>query len=410
MKPRVSIIKTKAQAWGIPVLRVLGSRVHLEVIFNGLRTESDEPGFSCIHTEDLNSLNAGFQSNGRVSSVRDTSEGRQLLGHLREFRPAIVVSDEMGLSTLQAQLYCRLTGAQLVIWSDSTAHSEGWVSRRRKSIRRHFVRAASRFWTSGQDSQLLLESYGAPPDRIDPGITAGNVQGLISEVDDNYLRHRNGLRRSLGVDGTTFCFAGELSAHHGIYEYLEALRCLKSVSTRPFSAVFAGDGSERGAMQEWSHSTGVPLIITEPRDRMGLAALLAAADVFVFPTLGDNWAAATLSAACAGLPQIFSKFNGATRDLIAIGAPGIVVNPYDVNSLTGALVNYVTACPERVDHGTRKKIARVFSPEACADRMCASIESGLKIPAGSISEGEEVSVLKPEQAVGPAVKGFGARA
>ncbi len=406
MKPRVSILKTKTPAWGIPVLRVLGSRVHLQVIFNGLSTRSDELGFNCIHTEDLNTSNVRFQTSGRAASARDTSEGRKLLGHLREFRPAIVVSDEMGLSTLQAQLYCRVTGAQLVIWSDSTAHSEGWVSRRRKSVRRHFVRAAARFWTPGQDSQLLLESYGAPPDRIDPGITAGNVEGLMSEVDDKYLRHRNGLRRSLGVEGTTFCFAGELSAHQGIHEYLEALRCLKSVSTRPFSAVFAGDGSERGAMREWSQSTGVPLIITEPRDRMDLAPLLAAADVFVFPTLGDNWAAATLSAACAGLPQIFSKFNGATRDLIAAGAPGIVVNPYDVNSLMGALVSYVTACPERVARTTRKNIARVFSPEACADRMCASIECGLKIGAGSISEGEEASLLKP---VRPAVKGFGAR-
>ncbi len=410
MKPRVSILKTKAPAWEIPVLRILGSRIHLQVIFNGPRTESDLAGFNYIHPEDLTTSKVPHPTSGRTPGARDTSEGRKLLADLREFRPAIVVSDEMGLSTLQAQLYCRLTGAQLVIWSDSTAHSEGWVSRRRKSVRRHFVRAAARFWTSGQDSQFLLESYGAPSDRIDSGMAAGNVADLMWEVDEHYLQHRDGLRRSLGVEGTTFFFAGELSANKGVHEYLEALRCLKSVSTRPFSAVFAGHGSERGAMQEWSQSTGVPVIITEPSDRMDLAALLAAADVFVFPTLGDNWAAVTLSAACAGLPQIFSKFNGATHDLIANGASGIVVNPYDVNSLTGALLNYVTACPERVDRATRKNIARVFSPEACADRMCASIECGLKIPAGSISEGEELSILQPEQAVGVAVKGFGARA
>jgi glycosyltransferase involved in cell wall biosynthesis len=239
-------------------------------------------------------------------------------------------------------------------------------------------------------------------------MTASNVDGLMSEVDDNYRRHRESLRRSLGLNGTAFCFVGELGAHQGIYEYLEALRCLKSTCMLPFSAMFAGDGSERRAMQEWSRSTGVPLIITEPPERFDSAALLAASDVFVFPTLGENWAAVTLSAACAGLPQIFSKFNGATRDLIAAGAPGTMVNPNDVHSLTSALANYVTECPARVDRTTRRNIARMFSPTACVDRMCASIERGLEIPSGSISEQNEVPLDDARTTIRQVVKQFGA--
>jgi glycosyltransferase involved in cell wall biosynthesis len=411
MSPRVSILTNIPSPCRLPVFRELASRVDLQVIFDA-RTEpnrawagGDDLGFRHVYA---NGAAIPYRRNGAGASVRTKGYMQlrhNILGHLREFRPEIVISGEMGVRTLQAELYCRLTGAPLVIWSEGTVHSQGWISANKRSIRRHFVRGATRFWTNGGESSALLAGYGAQKERIDAGITAVETHLFVSEVDDRYRRDREALRRSLGLQGTTFCFVGELISRKGIYEYLEALRCLKSISPRPFSALFVGDGPELGAMEAWSRSNGIPLILTGYRQREELPDFYAAADVFVLPTLEDNWAIATLEAAFAGLPQIFSKFNGATSDLMAAGAPGTLVNPHDISSLTGALENYALVRPERAPSATRNAIARMYHPEACAVRMCASIERGLNLPAGSVSGKEEVPLVAAVESV-PAGKAY----
>jgi glycosyltransferase involved in cell wall biosynthesis len=391
MNPRVSILTNIPAPYRLPVFRELASRVDLQVIFDA----RSEPNRSWNVGEDLGFRHV-YASGAAVSYQRNstnTGVGAErylqlrynILSHLRDFRPEIVISGEMGVRSLQAEIYCRLSRTPLVVWSEGTRHSEGWVSWWKRSVRRHLVRSAARFWTNGGESSALLETYGARNEHIDPGMMAVRPDLFMSDVDEQYRLNRETLRRSLGLHGTTFCFVGEFIPRKGIREYLEALRCLKSVSSRAFSALFVGDGPEREAMEQWGRTNAVPLIITGFRQQPELPGFYAAADVFVLPTLEDNWALVTLEAAFAGLPQIFSELNGATSDLRALGAPGIAVNPHDISSLTGALENYVNMRPERAAHATRQAIARIYGPQACAQRMCASIERGLNLSAGSIS-------------------------
>ena len=77
---------------------------------------------------------------------------------------------------------------------------------------------------------------------------------------------------------------------------------------------------------------------------------------------------------------------------MAAGTPGVIVNPYDISSLTAALENYAVSKPERATHAIRNRICRIYSPEACAVRMCASIERALKLERGSLSGSAEIPV------------------
>ena len=302
----------------------------------------------------------------------------------------------MGLRTIQADFYSRMARIPLVVWSEGTIHTEGWVSAGKRAVRRHLVRAARRFWTNGRDSTALLESYGATPDRIDAGMMAVELELFGTEVDRALWEDREELRRSLGLKGTTFCFVGEFITRKGIHEYLEALRSLASSCPRPFSALFVGDGPERSRIEQWARQYNLPLKITGYMQREELPGLYAAADVFVLPTLDDNWALVTLEAAFAGLPQIFSKFNGAATDLVAAGAPGTVVNPSDISNLTFALGSYATSTLERTSSQVRDTIAGFYSPVACANRMSASIERGLALPAGSLSGNKSFDFEAPD--------------
>jgi glycosyltransferase involved in cell wall biosynthesis len=395
----VSILTNIPTPHRLALFRELARRLEIQVIFDapsaphgGLNVNTADSGFRHVYASSV-ALH-GNASSAYTSARKDgyLQVSYNALRHLRSFRPGIVVSTETGARSLQAELYCRLAGIPLVIWNEGTAHSEGWVSGNKRRLRRHFIRSAVRFWTAGQESTRLLESYGAPRERIDPGITAADTNLFVQKVDDRYRHGREVIRRSLGLEGTAFCFIGELTARKGIHEFLEAIRCLNSVSTRPFSVLFGGDGPERNGMEKWSRSNRIPLVITGFRPQTELPELYAAADIFVMPTLEDNWAQASLEAALAGLPQIFSRFNGATTDLIAAGAQGVVVNPYDISSLTAALENYTISTPDRASHAVRNRLGRIYSPEACAGRICASIERAVGLKAGSLAGGAEVPI------------------
>jgi glycosyltransferase involved in cell wall biosynthesis len=404
MKPKVSVLTNIPAPYRLPVFSELASLVDLQVIFDA-RSEpnrpwqvSDDLGFRHVYANGKALTYTRNRTDNGVTGERYLQLRYNLLRHLRDFRPDVVVSSEMGLRTLQAEIYCRMARIPMIIWNEGTIHTEGWVSSGKRVVRRHLTRAARRFWTNGKESTALLESYGAAPDRIDPGMMAVETGLFGTEVNRALWQDRDEVRRSLQLEGTTFCFVGEFIRRKGIHEYLESLRCLRSAFHGPFSALFVGDGPERQQIEEWGRQHNIPLKITGYKKRHELPPLYAAADVFVLPTLDDNWALVTLEAAFAGLPQVFSKFNGATADLVEAGAPGTVVNPFDVTNLTSALENYAISRPERTSNQIREKLSRIYSPWACANRMRASIERGLELPStGSIElQFSEVSEAKAE--------------
>src|SRR4051794_2500614 len=115
MSPRVSILTNIPTPCRLPVFRELASRVDLQVIFDA-RTEPNRPwtggddlGFRHVYA---NGAAVPYRRDGDgtgVGAKRYMQLRHNILVHLREFRPEIVISGEMGVRTLQAELYCRLT-------------------------------------------------------------------------------------------------------------------------------------------------------------------------------------------------------------------------------------------------------------------------------------------------------------
>src|ERR1700741_2935143 len=103
MKPKVSILTNIPAPYRLPVFRELASLVDLQVIFDA-RSEpnrhwqvSEDLGFRHVYA---NGKALTYIRNGAASGVtaeRYMQIRYNLLRHLRDFRPDIVVSSEMGL-------------------------------------------------------------------------------------------------------------------------------------------------------------------------------------------------------------------------------------------------------------------------------------------------------------------------
>ncbi len=284
-----------------------------------------------------------------------------LLLALRRFRPEVIVSAELGVRTLQASLYASIYRVPLIIWWEGTPHTEGWVKPYRKLLRRLLIRRAQRFWSNGGESSQLLQSYGADPSCIDNGMIGTNTHWLEAEAD-MATKTRDQTRCELGLSGVVFLYAGQFVKRKGIIEYLKALEVLRSNTTADFSALFVGEGPEQTVIEDWTRSHSDVRVSTlgfQQPDH--LPRIYAACDVFILPTLDDNWSLAALEAAVAGLPQVLSIYNGASTDLLGYDAPGICIDPHDVDAFAAALKTYVENPPKRAGNESRGSLAQFFS-------------------------------------------------
>ena len=298
-----------------------------------------------------------------------------LIPELIRLRPDVVVSGEMGLRTIQAALYCRLTRTPLVIWWEGTLHTEGHAGHLKSFVRRVLVRIARRFWTNGKESNALLRSYGADDATFDPGMT-GIDAAALRDATKGLLPEREAIRQQLGVDGPTLLFLGSVSVGKGVTQLLDAMDAVYRTGARGWSVLFVGGGPLEGRVYEWADAhPGVAVVSTGFVQPPGLPRLFAAADAFVLPTLDDNWSLVAIEALAAGLPQIFSVYNGCVSDLAGSPEVGVPIDPRDAAAFAAALTRWISRTPPRISDEVAGPFVDYYGSQAQAERAFRSIEA-----------------------------------
>lgn len=376
---RVAVLTASPGPYRLPFLRCLGSKCDLEVIFdcrlegNRLWQMGDLP-FPHRYVLGITIPFRRRRPDGVPSDRRFLQIRYGLFPALLSTRPDVVVSAEFGFRSLQAALYCWLSRKPLILWSEGTLHSEGWVRGLKYRVRRFLVSRADRFWVNGRESAELILQYGGRKERIDAGMTGVDTQWFAEEVVRRGTQ-RNSLRAHYGLRGICFLFVGQLIPRKGIRVFLRAIEGLARLEM-DFSVLLVGEGEERAFIESWVQShREVNVRILGYRQQSELPDIYAAADVFVLPTLDDNWSLVTLEASVSGLPQLFSRFNGSSADLLPQGAPGVLFDPSDVKQFAEVLAEYCRNPPSRVPPQAVRDLVQYYSPEAFAERAWRSIRA-----------------------------------
>jgi colanic acid/amylovoran biosynthesis glycosyltransferase len=117
------------------------------------------------------------------------------------------------------------------------------------------------------------------------------------------------------------------------------------------------------------------LVLTGELPRQQVGEHLAAADVFVLPSLSEGISNAALEAMAAGLPVVVTDVGG-MRELVRDGVDGLLVPPRDPPALAAALARLLTDPDLRADlsAGARRR-AGEFDPEGQIARFLKLYES-----------------------------------
>lgn len=302
-----------------------------------------------------------------------------LLGALRRFDPDVVVSAELGARTLLAVLYCRIVGAPLVVWSYHSRVSSSMAGHALRAFRRRLLSCADSVVGMGSQARGVLCELGVPQERIFDAPNAHDCEGLQRAL-------ASAMPLAPGREGTALArcrqrialVVGRLVPAKGIEPLLDAWDDLPAPVRESWTLLFVGDGPLASTVEHAGRSRSAGEILRvaalQPEE---LAAYYRAAELLIFPSLGDPWGLVVNEALASGLPVICSSRAGCATDVVESGRNGWIVDPLDARQLNATL-RQALEHPDLARLGEcARSTARRFSPERMAEGIRSAVDHAL---------------------------------
>jgi len=304
----------------------------------------------------------------RIKRHADTTDyyiSPRIFWRLLRARPDAIISGGFSIPSVYAYLYCKLTGAKLLIYSDGTSAYEkklGWLQH---AARKVLVPRVSGFIAKSKPAAERFEELGAERHRVFLAPHTTNMAPLLAIGASRNWSESAELR---------LLVVGRLIPRKGVKHLVRALAAMRS-TRRPVSLTIVGSGPEEAELRALVQTLGVRGVrFVGFVDQDELPAYYAAADVFVFPTLDDPFGIVLLEAAATGLALVASEHAGATMDFIKDGESGFAFDPQNEYALA-ELVAELADSPDLVrDLGIAAyKLARLRTPERTAEKYLSAI-------------------------------------
>ena len=312
---------------------------------------------------------AGFNE----QRVRYKSKG--VIKVLKELKPEVVVTCEFGMRTIYTLFYSMRACVPYIIWSEGTRFTEKSVKRLKFTLRNVLARGAKGYWTNGVASRNYLEDLGATRSTITEGMT-GIATDTYRKASKELEGQRDSLRVNYGIEGFCFLFIGAISERKGVMQLLEALELSDAELRVKCTFIFAGSGPlQEEAEARTKKFKNIKVFYPGFVDQEEVQQLFAVSDMFVMPTLDDNWPLVTIEAMVSGLPQIGSIFNGASEDLAQKCELGTFIDPNDVTRLASLITVAAIEKPDRLSESLIDWATDFYSPQNQAQRAIKLISS-----------------------------------
>jgi glycosyltransferase involved in cell wall biosynthesis len=253
--------------------------------------------------------------------------------HLSTDRPDVFFSLYERPEYIAGLMAARVAGCR--IGSPALKTFDSWVKRRatREMAKRLLFPRMHAFHVAGADSASFVQRYGVPRER---------VHVLPEPVDVSHFHDPRAaaearvLRSSLGLEQCTFLYVGRLWERKGLDFLFDAFEQVSRVEPG-VSLLLVGDGVDE--MRYQRRAASLPNVHFEAfRQKESLPVWYHAADVFVFPTLGDPYGHVVQEAMASGLPVIATTAAGDITDRVIEGETGFLVPPADADALASAML------------------------------------------------------------------------
>jgi glycogen(starch) synthase len=299
---------------------------------------------------------------------------------------AVTLREHLGIPLI-ATIHATEAGRHQGWLPDETSrgiHSvEWWLS---KAAVRIVVCSAYMKWEVGR-------LFGLPPDKI--SVIPNGVQSAEWEAPPHAVA---AARARYAGAGPLIGFAGRLVHEKGVQDVLRAMPalCREHPGLR---LVIAGNGPCLKEHQEQAHRMGLRRAVSFAgfMTEQDLAAMFAAADAAVVPSLYEPFGLVALEAAAAGVPLAVA----ATGGLAEIIQPGITGRTFacgDPDSLAGAVSALLTDEPQarRLAAEAKRMVRDRYSWDVIADRSAATYAAAGRQAPAALDGHDHPTMVVPE--------------
>lgn len=251
----------------------------------------------------------------------------------RELAPDVLVSLYAAPAFLLGWALARRRGARTAFWVERTFDT--WVTRRpwKERLKSTIFPKVDAILTAGADGRDFALRYGAQGQRIFVVPHVVDIEGF-ARGSALGAEERRRVRDAYGLHGVTFAYVGRFLPGKGLDYLLDAFSRLRRDSAMPVTLLLVGAGDDEDALRARCIDSDVTSVVFAGYHKSdSLPALYGAADVFVFPTLGDSFGLVVSEAMACGLPVIATTASGEIAGRVAEGVNGFLVPPADSDAL-----------------------------------------------------------------------------
>lgn len=254
---------------------------------------------------------------------------RWLRENAKEF-DILILHGVWNFPLLAAAWICQRKGIPYVLYPHGTLYREtvNLRSGLKKRILlalfvRYMLRRAERVVFTTTDEAQKVQAF------LGLNLPATVVPNIVDHAEFESLPTRGGLRHALGIpaDNAVLLHLGRIATKKGLNTTLDVLFRLRAAGRNVSLLVVGGDeAGQQDQLELKAQRLGIAahVYFTGLVDRQQTLQALVDSDVFILPSLSENFGMAVVEAMLAGVPVVISDHVGLAPD-VASAAAGVVV-------------------------------------------------------------------------------------
>lgn len=290
------------------------------------------------------------------------------LAFVRKLHPTVLISEAFFQWTPWCLLYSILFRVPLYISYERTCYTERNTGKLKTWHRKLSDKFIKGYLVNGVETERYLRSIGVKAEKIHRIGISADSKGLTTSIAKMKEDEKDAFRKKYisTDDGLLYLFSGQIVKRKGVGYLLAAW--MEHIKVYPNDRlVLIGSGDLYDAYkQEYGNE---PSICLEGKVSYGeVYKYYAIADVFVLPTIEDNWSLVIPEAMACGLPVATSIYNGCHPELVKEGENGITFDTFKQESIVNALDYFHHHDLASMGQKSRE-IETEYNTEHCVDRL-----------------------------------------
>ena len=294
----------------------------------------------------------------------------QTLARRLESGQTNIVHAHNGRTALAAALAVRLAGRGRCVMTQHFLEPNHATQRGPKAA----VSSAAHHWVVGRMSRILAISEAVRQAMLDRGeAPEGKITVVSNGISAPEPADPAATRRALGIAADTplVVCAARLEREKDIASLISAIGIVRN-TVPDVRCLVAGAGSEKAALEAQVERLNLPGAVTLLGFRADATALMAAADLFVLPSLAEPFGLVLLEAMALGRPVVATRAGG-PLEIVVDGETGLLVPPSSPEALAAAMERLIAgpAARRRLGENGRARFEQYFTAARMAQATLA---------------------------------------